>query len=77
MRLTTPQSSRQGIPLAIDDLRASYRTRSGADRLSELSRSDFVLWPEAAVGCAAAIFLQLEAKRKCLMHSKRRIAFAR
>jgi hypothetical protein len=26
----------------------SYRIRSRADRLSELSRSDFVLWPEAA-----------------------------
>jgi hypothetical protein len=45
MRSTTPRSSRQGAPLAIDDLRPSYRIRSRADRHSELSRSDFVHWP--------------------------------
>ena len=49
MRLMTPRSSRQGASLAIDDLRPSYRIRSRADRLSELSRSDFVPWPFATV----------------------------
>jgi hypothetical protein len=49
MRSTTPRSSRQGAPLAIDDLRPSYRIRSRADRHSELSRSDFVLWPLSSV----------------------------
>ena len=45
----TPRSSRQGAPLAIDDLRPGYYIRSRADRLSELSRSDFVLWPKSDV----------------------------
>ena len=44
MRLTTPRSSRQGTPPAIDDLYFGYRARRQAARLSGLLRSDLVLW---------------------------------
>jgi|GEM_PF-5786651 hypothetical protein len=48
MRLTTPRSSRQGIPPAIDNLSSGYRARNHASRLSGLSRSDLVPWPFAS-----------------------------
>src|ERR1019366_2932221 len=48
MRLTTPRSSRQGIPPAIDNLSSGYRARNHASRLSGLSRSDLVPWPISA-----------------------------
>ena len=52
MRLTTPRSSRQGTPSAIDDLRPGYCARGRATRRSGLSRSDLVHWHEAAdLGC--------------------------
>ncbi len=44
VRLTTPRSSRQGAPPAIDDLSSGYRARGRAARRSGLSRSDLVLW---------------------------------
>src|ERR1700722_10399638 len=65
MRSTTPRSSRQGAPLAIDDLRPSYRIRSRADRHSELSRSDFVRWPEVSVSRVAAIRPKSGVKPTC------------
>ena len=42
MRLTTPRSSRQGDPRAIDDLDPGYRARGSPRR--RLSRSDLVHW---------------------------------
>src|SRR6202166_2050405 len=45
MRLMTPRSSRQDATAAIDDLHPGHRAHNRAVRLSELSRSDLVLWP--------------------------------
>jgi hypothetical protein len=44
----TPRSSRQDATAAIDDLHPGHRAHNRAVRLSELSRSDLVHWPEAA-----------------------------
>ena len=56
MRLTTPRSSRQDAPPAIDDLHPGYRTRGRAARLSGLSRSDLVLWPFSTCRDAAELW---------------------
>src|SRR4030088_2840716 len=52
MRLTTPRSSRQGIPSAIYDLHPGYCARGRAARRSGLSRSDLVPWHFSAVPTA-------------------------
>ena len=61
----TPRSSRQDATTAIDDFHPGHCTHNRAVRLSWLSRSDLVLWPEASVRCVAAIRPELGVKPTC------------